>query len=155
MGSDGFDAEEVGTSSATVVEAFDRSSLTPMRTTVTPAAAMRSTVERPVAVEGRDPHGFDAEDDDEIYPPPWRGVTIVDTDEDEEAPNDAHGGAAWDDEDGDGEGEEDEDLTGKGPEDEAGSRGPRRDTAGTHQRTRHLRAHGAAAHPAAPNAIPL
>ena len=123
-GSDGFDAEEVGTSSATVVEAFDRSSLTPMRTTVTPAAAMRSTVERPVAVEGRDPHGFDAEDDDEIYPPPRRGVTIVDTDEDEEAPNDAHGGAAWDDEDGDGEGDEDEDLTGTGPEDEAGNAAP-------------------------------
>ncbi len=112
---DGFDAEEVGASSATVVEAFDRSSLTPMRATVTPAAAMRSTVERPVAVEGRDPHGFDAEDDDEIYPP-RRSVTIVDTDEtdeDEEVPNGTHGGAAWDDEDGDGEGDEDEDLTGK------------------------------------------
>ena len=120
---DGFDAEEVGTSSATVVEAFDRSSLTPMRTTVTPAAAMRSTVERPVAVEGRDPHGFDAEDDDEIYPP-RRVVTIVDTDEDEEEPNGAHGGAAWDDEDGDGEGDEDDSPTDREPGDEAGSAAP-------------------------------
>jgi hypothetical protein len=108
--SDGFDAEEVDTSSATVVEAFDRNSLTPMRATVTPAAAMRSTVERPVAVEGRDPHGFDAEDDDEIYPPPRRGMTIVDTGEDS-------------DDEGDevDEGDEDDDLTGKEAVDEAGT----------------------------------
>ena len=117
-GSDGFDAEEVDTSTGTVVEAFDRSSLTPMRAAVTPAAAMRSTVERPVAVEGRDPHGFDAEDDDEIYPPPRRSVTIVDTDDDEEGPNGAHGGAAWEDEDG--ADDEDDDLTNKEPADGAG-----------------------------------
>ena len=118
-GSDGFDAEEVGTSSATVVEAFDRSSLTPIRAAVTPAAAMRSTVERPVAVEGRDPHGFDAEDDDEIYPA-RRGVTIVDTAEDEEVTNGAQSGAGWDDDDMGDEDDEGEDLASDGPEDNTG-----------------------------------
>jgi hypothetical protein len=110
---DGFDDEEIGTSSATVVEAFDRSSLSPMRSNVVPAAAMRSTVERPVAVEGRDPHGFDAEDDDDIYPPTRRGVTIVDTDEDEQPSGSTHNSSAWDDED-----EEDDDL-GDDPADDA------------------------------------
>ncbi|MFN8465684.1 MAG: hypothetical protein U0X20_09050 [Caldilineaceae bacterium] len=126
---DGFDAEEVGTSSATVVEAFDRSSLTPMRATVTPAAAMRSTVERPVAVEGRDPHGFDAEDDDDEIYPPRRGVTIVDTDPDEQISSAAVRAAAWDDEDnededGDDEGDKDDAPTDKGPEDKAGNAAP-------------------------------
>ncbi len=118
-GSDGFDDEEIGTSSTTVVEAFDRSSLSPMRAGVVPASAMRSTVERPVAVEGRDPHGFDAEDDDDIYPP-RRGITIVDTD-DEAPPGSARNGAAWDDEDDeDVEDVGDVNAEGHGPPDDVG-----------------------------------
>ena len=105
-GSDGFDDEEIGTSSTTVVEAFDRSSLSPMRASVVPAAAMRSTVERPVAVEGRDPHGFDAEDDDEVYPPVRRGVTIVDADDDSESPGSTPNRSMWDDDDDAAEGDQ-------------------------------------------------
>jgi hypothetical protein len=49
---------------------------------------MRSTVERPVAVEGRDPHGFDAEDE-EAYSraaaaPPYGGYAEGEEDEEEE-----------------------------------------------------------------------
>ena len=106
----GFEDEEISTSPALVVPAFDRNSLSPLPSGVTPAASMRSTVERPVAAQGGDPHGFDAEEDDEIYPPVRRSVTIVDTeiDEDEEMAGDGseHGDdGAWnEDEERDDEG---------------------------------------------------
>jgi hypothetical protein len=48
-----------------------------MRGNVVPAASMRSTVERPVAVEGRDPHGFVAEEEEETYSSTRRTVTTT------------------------------------------------------------------------------
>jgi hypothetical protein len=61
----GFVDEEITASPTTAgVSSFDRSGLSPVRTTVQPAASVRSTVERPVAVQGQDPHGFDADDDE-------------------------------------------------------------------------------------------
>jgi hypothetical protein len=78
-----FEDEEIGTESP-IVPAFDRDSLSPMRSGVTPAASMRSTVERPVAVQGTDPHGFEPEEDDDIYPPVQRADAMDDTDTDED-----------------------------------------------------------------------
>jgi hypothetical protein len=92
----GFEDEEISTLSAPAVPAFDRDSLSPMPSSVAPAASMRSAVERPVAVQGVDPHGFEAEEEDEVYSTARRTVTIVDTevdtevDEDEAMPD--HGG---------------------------------------------------------------
>lgn len=67
-GSPAFDDEQPP-AGAPSVPAFDRDSLSPMRAAMTPAASVRSSVERPVAVGGREPHGFDAEDDEDAYPP--------------------------------------------------------------------------------------
>jgi hypothetical protein len=60
----GFVDEEISASTTATVSSFDRSALSPVRPVVAPAASVRSSVERPVAMQGQDPHGFDAEDDD-------------------------------------------------------------------------------------------
>jgi hypothetical protein len=84
----GFEDEEIGTGSPPIVPAFDRDSLSPMHPSVTPAASMRSAVERPVAVQGTDPHGFEPEEDDDIYPPVRRTDTMVDAETDTETDED-------------------------------------------------------------------
>ncbi len=75
-GKDGFLPEEE--SAPQVSSTYTRSSLSPSRVGVTPAASMRSSVERPVASEGSGPHGFDAEKlDDESYPPLHRSTATT------------------------------------------------------------------------------
>jgi hypothetical protein len=65
-GGDAFD-DEMPPGGPPSVPAFDRSTLSSMRAPVAPAASVRSPVERPVAVTGHDPHGFEAEDDEDAY----------------------------------------------------------------------------------------
>jgi hypothetical protein len=62
----GFDAEDVSPAPVTT-PAFDRSALTPMRAGLTPAASIRSSVERPQTSQAGGPHAFDAEEIDEYY----------------------------------------------------------------------------------------
>lgn len=61
-GDSGFLAEEPAPTGAPVTPAFDRSSLSPVRSGLTPAASIRSTVERPQTSQGGGPHGFESED---------------------------------------------------------------------------------------------
>lgn len=58
----GFAEEELAPSGAPMVGAFERSTLTPMRSGLTPAASIRSSVDRPQTVQAGGPHGFDAEE---------------------------------------------------------------------------------------------
>jgi hypothetical protein len=73
-----FDEEELAPAAAASVTAFDRSTLSPVRSSLTPAASVRSTVERPQPLQAGGPHGFDADEQDEFDNPPYAGDELED-----------------------------------------------------------------------------